>query len=104
MTITTATLTTSAANVYASSGSTAITSLTLCNWSPANVTANLYVVPSGSSAGTGTLALSSLLLTSGDTYQLYAAAEKLILDNGDSIQAEASANAAITVITSYTAI
>jgi hypothetical protein len=104
MTIATATLTTTAANVYASTGNNAITSLTLCNWSPGNVTANLFVVPSGGSAGTGTVALSSILLTSGDTYQLYAAAEKLLLSNGDTIQANASANASITVITSYTAI
>jgi hypothetical protein len=102
MTIATATLTTTAANVYASSGNTAITSLTLCNWSPGNVTANLFVVPSGGTAGTGTVALSSILLTSGDTYQLYAAAEKLILSNGDTIQANASATNSITVITSYT--
>jgi hypothetical protein len=104
MTITTATLTTSAANVFASTGSTAVTSLTLCNYSPGNVIANVYVVPSGASAGTGTIALSSLQLTSGDTYQLYAAAEKLVLDNGDTIQADASTNGAITVITSYTTI
>jgi hypothetical protein len=104
MTITTATLTTSAANVFASSGNTAITSLTLCNWSPGNVTANLYVVPSGALAGTGTVALSSILLTSGDTYQLYAAAEKIILSNGDTIQANASSGNSVTVITSYTAI
>jgi hypothetical protein len=104
MTIATATLTTTAANVYISSGNNAITSVTLCNWSPGNVTANLFVVPSGSSAGTGTIALSSILLTSGDTYQLYAAAEKLLLSNGDTLQANASANTSITVITSYTAI
>jgi len=104
MTIATATLTTTPANVYISSGNTAITSLTLCNWSPGNVTANLFVVPNGSSATTNNIALSAILLTTGDTYQLYAAAEKLLLSNGDTIQANASIANAITVVTSYTSI
>jgi hypothetical protein len=40
----------------------------------------------------------------GDTYQLYAGAEKLLLNNGDSVQVNASANTAITTVTSYTSI
>jgi hypothetical protein len=42
--------------------------------------------------------------TGGDTYQLYNAAEKLLLGPGDFIQVSANANAAVSVVTSYTTI
>lgn len=103
MTIATANVTTATSNVYVSGGNTAITSLTLCNYGMANVTANLFVVPSGSSATTSNQALYSLPLSSGDTYQLYAGSEKLLLSLADSIQVDASANT-VTAITSYTTI
>jgi hypothetical protein len=103
MTIATANVTTATGNVYVSGGNTAITSLTLCNHGMSNVTANLFVVPSGSSAGTSTQALYGLPLSSGDTYQIYAGGEKLLLSIGDSIQVDASANS-VTAITSYTSI
>jgi len=103
MSITTYSVTTATGNAYTSSGNTAITSLTLCNWSAGNVTANLFVVPSGGSAGTTNQMLYSLLINSGDTYQLYSAAEKIVLANGDSIRVNASANS-ITAITSYTSV
>jgi len=103
MTIATANVTTLIGNVYVSGGNTAITSLTLCNWGPSNVTANLYVVPSSASYSTTNQMLVSLAISSGDTYQLYAASEKLLLDNGDSVQVTATANT-VSAITSYTAI
>jgi len=103
MTIATYSVTTATGNAYTSSGNTAITSLTLCNWSAGNITANLFVVPSGGSAGTSNQMLYSLLINSGDTYQIYSAAEKIVLANGDSIRVNASANS-ITAITSYTSV
>jgi hypothetical protein len=103
MTIATYNVTTVTGNAYISVGNTAITSLTLCNWGPANVTANLYVVPSGQGAGTSTQALYSLPIYSGDTAQLYTFAEKLLLADGDSVRVSATQNT-ITSITSYTSI
>jgi hypothetical protein len=103
MTIATANVSTTTGNVYISGGNTAITSFTLCNWGPANVTANLFVVPSSETADTHTQALYALALQSGDTYQLYAAAEKLLLGPGDTIQVNATANT-VSAITSYTSI
>lgn len=103
MTIATFSVTTGTGNAYISNGNTAITSFTLCNWGPANVTANLFVVPNSGTADTSTQALYALPLASGDTYQLYAAAEKLLLGPGDSIQVNAS-SANVTAITSYTSI
>lgn len=103
MSILTTTVTTVGNVVYTSSGSTAITWLSLNNWGPSNVTANLFAVPSGESSSTSTQIAYSLLLQSGDTYQIYVGSEKLLLDNGDTIQVDATANT-VTSVTSYTSI
>jgi hypothetical protein len=103
MTIATIAVTTLTGNVYVSGGNTAITSLTLCNWGPSNVTANLHVVPSSASATTTNQMLVGLSLASGDTYQIYAAGEKLLLGPGDSVQVVATANT-VSAVTSYTTI
>ena len=103
MTIALAPVTNSADAIYTSSGNTAITSLTMCNWGPSAVTANLYVVPNGTTPGTTNIALSSVLITSSETAQLYMFAEKLLLGPGDTICANASANT-VTAITSYTSL
>jgi len=87
--------------IYTSSGNTAITSLTMCNWGPNQVYANLYVVPNGQLVGTTTIALSNVLIPSGETAQLYMFAEKLLLGPNDTINANTSANT-LTAITSYT--
>ena len=102
MTIALGNVTTAAANVYASSGNTVVTFLSLTNYSAANVTANVFVVPSGNSAGNATLLFQNLDLTIGETYQIYAGNEKLILGNNDAIQANSSADNAVTAIVSYT--
>lgn len=95
---------TSVANVYVSTGNSAVTFLSLCNYSAGNVSANVYVVPNGSSAGNTNVVLSNLLITAGDTYQFYAGGEKLLMSNGDTIQANAGTGSSITAITSYTSI
>jgi hypothetical protein len=102
MTIATGNVTTAAANVYASSGNTVVTFLSLTNYSAGNVTANVFVVPSGGNAGNATILFQNLDLTIGDTYQIYAGNEKLILGNNDAIQANSSGNNAVTAIVSYT--
>ena len=104
MTIQVGNVTTTPASVYTSVGNTAITFLSLSNYTAGNVVANVFVVPSGNSAGNTNIILSTLNITVGDTYQLYAGAEKLLLANGDSVQVNASANNAISTVTSYTSI
>jgi hypothetical protein len=89
--------------VYTSGGNTAITWLSLNNWGPANVTANMFVVPSGDTATTSNQVLYTLPLASGDTYQIYAAGEKLLLGNGDFVQVITTANT-VTAVTSFTSI
>ena len=104
MTIATANVTTVAGNAYVSSGNTAITFMTLCNYSAGNVVANVWVVPSGDTAGNLNSILSQIEIAANDTYQLYAGGEKLLLGNGDSVQANANANNSISTVTSYTTI
>ena len=89
--------------VYTSSGNTAITWLSLNNWGPSNVTANIFTVPSGNTADTTTQVAYALLLQSGDTYQIYSGNEKLLLSNGDFVNVDATANT-VTAVTSYTSV
>lgn len=104
MPISVANVTTTTSNVYTSTGNTAITFMSLCNYSAGNVTANVYVVPSAGTAGNTNIVLASLGLTTLETYQLYAGGEKLLLSNGDTVRVDASGNSAVTVVTSYTSI
>lgn len=104
MSLSTANVTTSTANAYVSSGDTAVTFLSLANYSASNVTANVYVVPSGDSVGNLNIVVANIQITTTDTYQLYAGNEKLILANGDSIRVDASANNSIAAVVSYTSV
>jgi hypothetical protein len=104
MSIQTSNVTTSIANVYVSSGDTAVTFLSLTNYSVSNVTANVYVVPSGDTAGNLNVAVANILVTTEDTYQFYAGNEKLVLGTGDSIQVNTSANNSIATVVSYTSV
>lgn len=103
-TITTAALDTVVGNVYQSSGNTAITFMSFCNYSTNDVTIDVHVVPQSGIAGQSNLIYSALLLTPNDTYQLYLGGEKLLLSNGDTVQAVANATSAVTVVTSFTSI
>lgn len=104
MTIAIGNVTTAAANVYVSTGNTAITWLSITNYSAGNVAANVFVVPSGNTAGNLNVILSQIEIATQDTYQLYTGGEKLLLDNGDSIQANANVDNSITTVTSFTTI
>ena len=104
MTISTGNVGTSVGNAYVSSGNTAITWLSFCNHTAGNVIANVYVVPSGSSASVSNQVLANLLLTASDTYQMYSAAEKILLGNGDSVQVNANVANVISTVTSYTSV
>ena len=104
MTLAVANITTAGNVAYASSGNSAITFLSLCNYSAGNVLANVFVVPNSGTAGNTNVIIKNLLVTAGDTYQLYQAAEKLLLGNGDSVQVSCNANSSITTVTTYTTI
>jgi hypothetical protein len=109
MPITTANVTTDGTAVYTSSGNTAVTFMSLCNYSAGNVLANIHVVPNGQAAGNLNLVITQLELSAagngtGDTYQLYLGGEKLLLGPGDFIEVDANANSAVAVVTSFTSI
>jgi len=103
MTIQVANVTSAGNIVYTSSGNTAITFLSLCNYASGNVTANVYVVPSAGTAGNTNIILNNLPLAGGDTYQLYAGGEKLLLGPGDFVQIQSNANT-VTSVVSFTTI
>jgi hypothetical protein len=104
MSISTANVTTTIANAYVSSGNTAVTFLSLANYSASNVTANVYVVPAGDSVGNLNIVVANIQITTQDTYQFYAGNEKLVLDNNDSIRINASADNSIAAVVSHTSI
>lgn len=103
MALTTVFVTTVGNTVYTSAGNTAVTWLSLNNWGPSNVTANIFTVPSGNVAGNVNQIAYSLLLQSGDTYQIYSGNEKLLLSNGDFVNVNATANT-VSAVTSYTSV
>lgn len=103
MSISTANITTVLGNAYVSGGNTAITYMTICNYGASNVTANIYAVPFGNTASNTNIMMSQLTILPHDTYQLYQAAEKILLGIGDSIQANVTANT-VSIVTSYTTI
>lgn len=105
MALTTVDITTSAGNVYVSSGNTAVTWCSFANYDPsANATITVNVVPSGDSVSNTNSVLNTLEVNAGDTYQMYAAGEKLLLEDGDRIVALANANSRISAVVSYTSI
>ena len=101
MPIATGNVTGTATAVYTSSGNTAVTFLSICNYSAGNVIANVFVVPNSGTASNLNTVLSQIEIAANDTYQLYAGNEKLVLGNGDSVQANANVNNAVTTVTSY---
>lgn len=89
-----------AANVYVSSGASAITAMYLCNVDTSARTFDIYVCPSGTIiTPLSTRIYSSVQIQSGDTYVVDT--EKLILGSGDMIKANTSASNAIAMTISY---
>jgi hypothetical protein len=99
MALSQSTLTGSATAVYTSSGNNAVTTMYLCNFSVTDRTVSIYLVPSGGTAGTGNIIYQNVTIAAGDTYIIDT--ERLVLGNGDTIQALASATASVTMTVSY---
>ena len=79
------------ANTLASgSGARAITTVIVCNTGGTDLTVTLYAVPSGSSAGTGTMIVNTLTVPAGDTVSFDQ--EKMVLGTGDELKAICSAS------------
>ena len=82
----------------------AYTWLSITNYSAGNVVANVWVVPSGDAVSNINAVLSQIEIAANDTYQIYSAGEKLLLSDGDAVQANANVDNAVNTVTSFTAI
>ena len=101
MAITNSLLTTgAAANVYVSTGSSAITAMYLCNIDTTARTFDIYVCPSGNTlTPASTRIYSGVQIQAGDTYVVDS--EKLILSSGEMIKANTSGASAIAMTVSF---
>ena len=99
MALSQSTLTTSASAVYTSTGINAVTTMYLCNYSVSDRTVSIYLVQSAGSAGNSNIIYKDVPIAAGDTYIIDT--ERLVLANGDSVQALASATSSITMTVSY---
>lgn len=96
-------LTTSPANIYVSSGNSVVSVMYFCNNDASARTISLYAIPNGSVTANASVQIyKNLQIASGDTYVVDM--EKLVLSNGDKIQANASANTSVTATVSYVGI
>lgn len=99
MALSSTTIGTSNQTVYTSSGSNAITSIIVCNYS-VGTTSNftLYAVPASGgnpgTAGNANMIINALTIPPGETVSLDQ--EKLVLANGDTLIAIASVNSMLT--------
>ena len=84
---------TSATTVYTSSGQTVITAMFFMNDNVAARTLTIHVVQSGGSASASNIIVKDLSIDGADTYVINT--EKIILDNGDTIQCVASVDSSI---------
>jgi len=101
MAIANAIVETTPTTIYQSVGSTAITFVSLCNYSVSTVYVDVYLVPNGSPVTNACLLAKELELVVADTYELYHAAEKFILDNNDRLVMVSSEEDAVAVSVSY---
>jgi hypothetical protein len=92
------------ASIFTSVGSTALTTLYLCNQSDQTIITNLYLVSAaGEPAEWGNVQIyKDLSIAPRDTYILET--ERILLDDGDAIYANASLSLRLTATTSYTGI
>jgi len=93
---------TSATTVYTSSNTTAITAMFFMNDNASSRTLTIHVVKNGSSAGTSNTIVKNINIDGADSYVINT--EKLVLDNGDTIQCTASAGSSIFATISSVAI
>lgn len=102
MSIINTTLDTSVANIYASTGNSVVVTAFFCNTDVSARTFNLYAVPAAGTAGISNQILKSVTINAGDTYIMNS--ERLVLANGETLQANASVNSVVVATVSYTGV
>ena len=93
---------TSATTVYTSSNTTAITAMFFMNDNASARTLTIHVVKNGGTAGASNTIVKNINIDGADSYVINT--EKLVLDNGDTIQCTASAGSSIYATISSVAI
>lgn len=88
--------------VYTSTGNSAITTAYLCNTSGSAVQANIYAVPSTATANVKNQIYSNLTVAGYDTYVMEW--ERLLFNNGDTLQIKPTVANAVSVTISFTGI
>jgi hypothetical protein len=96
------TLTTSAANIYASSGNSVVVTVYLCNTDTVARTVSLFAVPAAGTASGSNQIIKDLSIAPSDTYIMNT--ERLVLANGEMLQANCNVNSVITATVSYTGV
>lgn len=99
MALSQATLTGSATAVYTSSGQSAVTTMYLCNYSGSDTTVTVYLVATGGTASNSNIIYKTVPIAAGDTYIIDT--ERLVLGDGDMVQALAAATSSVTMTISY---
>jgi hypothetical protein len=96
------TLTTSISTVYTSTNDSATTSIFFTNDNASARTISVYLVANSGSADATTRIIKDLSIDGGDTYIL--SAEKIVLANGDTIQASCESATSVYATVSYVSI
>jgi hypothetical protein len=99
MAITNTALTTTATEIYRSTGDSATTVMHFCNYTNNGATANVWVVPTGGTPSSDNIIYSNVSLTAQNT--LVVDTEKLILGDDDAIYANVSIDGSVTATVSY---
>lgn len=102
MAIVNTSLATSAANIYASSGNSVVVTVYLCNTDTVSRSVSMYLVPAAGTASSSNIIIKDLVIAPSDTYIMNT--ERLVLANGEMLQASANTNAVITATVSYTGV
>jgi len=96
-------LSTAAANIYASSGNTVVSTMYFCNFDSSARNLWVWIIPApGTAANTSVLVYNNIQIASGDTFVVDM--EKLVLGNNDQIKANISSGTSVTATVSYVGI
>jgi len=88
--------------IYTSSGDSAVTSMFFCNTDSNDIDVTVFIVPSGQTLGDEHTIMKTLSISTTDTFAF--GSERILLGNGDTIQAFASTTNKVSAVISYTGI
>jgi len=94
--------TTTVQTVYTSTGNSAVTTAYICNTSGSAVQANVYAVPNTATANVANQLYANLTIAGYDTYVMEW--ERLLFNNGDSLQIKPTTAGVVSVTVSFTGI